>query len=97
MLNTKTINNEYWVNAKISINSKYEIYPTAFANWHSGIWYDGTWNVGNFNYSKYSNWLNGIWIDGWILDTQRWSHKNISPKSYLRPINTLSLNYAKYD
>jgi len=46
------------------------------------------------------NWIDGEWISGTILTKNYtinyYAKSEISPKSFFKPIKTLSLNYATY-
>lgn len=102
MLNTKTISNEYWLNARVSYDYRYNNLESRFHGisfnieflsgiWYDGVWYNGVWSRGN--------WLNGTWNLGAIWDSPSFANikiSTISPKVYFKPKNTLSLNRAKY-
>jgi len=79
-------------------------------DWHSGIWYDGIWYKGVWNTGiwlggiwKDGNWNGGIWVRGiWtkgsVINIKTWERIpiDISPKTFIKPKRTLSLNYANY-
>lgn len=76
----------------------------------AGTWYDGEWHGGDFYGGVWLDgiWHNGSWSFGewvcgeWkktclILDSHLFlAETNVSPKCFRKPVNTLSLNYAKY-
>jgi len=96
MQNTISVNNRFWQNATISEKHVLEFDCTWSPELQSGIWFDGTWTYGVWNGGS---WMKGTWIEGHIhiSESSKSYHSfNISPKSFLKPNLTLSLNYARY-
>ena len=96
-----TFSNNQWLNARVSGDSLYEGTSTE-TFWSSGIWYDGIWLYGKWIKGMWmaGHWIDGEWISGTILTKNYtinyYAKSEISPKSFFKPIKTLSLNYATY-
>lgn len=68
-----------------------------FGEWHDGIWHGGIWQNGTWFNNTFCYWINGKWENGNIVIIYgNVKTIYISPKSFNKPKNTLSLNYAKY-
>jgi len=77
--------------------------------WKDGYWFGGTWCDGKWCKGDWGdplpvienitlNWISGIWVKGRIFnDTQSdWVYSKTSPKTYYKPVRTLSINHASY-
>lgn len=92
-----SISNKQWKKVFVCEKTLVVYNIQGIPTFHFGIWYDGTWTSGFWNSGV---WLSGIWIEGAItkdIHYNRRTSTDISPKSYYKPKNTLSLNYAKYN
>lgn len=77
--------------------------PLEWGVWLDGTFHNGVWSSGNLMYHADSNsvistvWISGRWKKGSIWNINgKYKVSKVSPKSYFKPNNTLSLNYAKY-
>jgi len=94
MQHTQKIHNLFWRNAVISIDCQFRFFLLAKPDFYGGIWYDGEWKDGDWTYG---DWLNGKWKNGGIKEGRISPTKTaVSPKSYYKPKQTISLNRAKY-
>jgi len=88
---TRQINNENWVNAIITIDSKIK----EGDEFIDGTWKEGIFRKGSFWHGYWHRkgiWISGFWVDGVVNGylTQK------SPKAFRKPKKTLSLNFAVY-
>lgn len=100
-----TFDSSSWTSVELSKNSKFDSNGNFYKGiwhrgmFHAGIWYDGFWYNG---WWLCGNWLNGKWNFGAItpyddkIVTETGFLSKVSPKSFNRPKNTLSLNYSNY-
>ena len=75
-METKTIDNKYWINAEVAWWSEYLIYRPQHGEveveWLQGDWISGVWNYGDWKggFWRSGIWNNGVWRKGvWLSGT----------------------------